>query len=306
MDDVMARNSDRLLLVLEDDFEAAADFAERLPAFLAALPDDWQIAYLGCQHIDSGTRPPDQRCTPGVLRAVAPERTHAMLIHPRFFAELRSIYETTRVHIDWRLREVTKEHRFYAADPPLAAQGENDSLIENQRKEHRDWRIMNVPHFKPTPPAQFDRVVVINLPARTDRRAAFTERLSRSALLSAATVEWFPALSIADVVVPTWWKHKPGYFACRASHLAVWAAAIRDKLQNVLIFEDDAEIHDNFDARLQALASAMPADWYGYQLGGFLWPSHASQRVAAGVQRLSRRRRVALLRAQRQRPAAGV
>ena len=46
----------RSCLVLEDDVYFAADFDNRVAAFLAAMPDDWDMFYLGGQPIRQRTR----------------------------------------------------------------------------------------------------------------------------------------------------------------------------------------------------------------------------------------------------------
>ena len=137
MRQAIAADDGRPVLILEDDFEATPDFAARSQAFMAALPDDWEIAYLGCQHLDAPTP-----AGPGVLRVNGAERTHAMAVHPRAFGFLADLYGDGPHHIDWQLRDIAKHRRFYAADPPLAAQGENTSTIEGSgsgRFGRRDW-----------------------------------------------------------------------------------------------------------------------------------------------------------------------
>ena len=82
----------------------------------------------------------------------------------------------------------------------------------------------------------FDRVAVINLPERTDRRKGVEQELKRLGLpIHAHKVVFFPAVKPADAgAFPT-----RGARGCFESHLAVLRAARADGLSNILILEDD-------------------------------------------------------------------
>ena len=147
---------------------------------------------------------------------------------------------------------------------------------------------MHGPHHDPEiRPPRWDRVIVINLPDRPDRLEAFRRTVRQSKILSGVTIERHAGFTPAEMPCPTWWAAwKPTHYACRAAHLDVWRGAIRDRVRNLLVFEDDARIYANFDARLTAFAANLPADWWGYQLGGFTWRGHGSMPAAPGVLRM--------------------
>jgi GR25 family glycosyltransferase involved in LPS biosynthesis len=116
------------------------------------------------------------------------------------------------------------------------------------------------------------KIVVINLAHRTDRLAAFNAQASKSRILK-GRVQLFKALSPADIVPPKWWQGelpwaRLGSFACLASHLAVWNAAIIQGVPHLLVFEDDAVLSDDFDSLTRAMWAEAPDDWFGYYLGG--------------------------------------
>lgn len=106
----------------------------------------------------------------------------------------------------------------------------------------------------------------------------FMAGVSTSRFLTELGVERFSAFDGTRLAYPTWFvahigskQRQAAYWACRASHLAVWSRAILDGVDNILIFEDDAGITEEFDANLQAFIAELPADYYGYQLGGYRW-----------------------------------
>jgi GR25 family glycosyltransferase involved in LPS biosynthesis len=91
------------------------------------------------------------------------------------------------------------------------------------------------------PTNYFDRIYVINLPERTDRRREVTAALKRIGVSFApGKVELFPAVRPTDAAgFPS-----PGVRGCFLSHLAVLKKASELNLPSVLILEDDVEFAD--------------------------------------------------------------
>lgn len=110
----------------------------------------------------------------------------------------------------------------------------------------------------------FDRVVVISLPRRSDRLAAFQSRLADA--WPGTSCDVFPAVDGEQEKPPAGWQTTPGAWGCARSHEEVMAAALRDGVERLLVFEDDATFGHAFADRLAGLA--LPADCQQFYLGG--------------------------------------
>jgi glycosyl transferase, family 25 len=88
--------------------------------------------------------------------------------------------------------------------------------------------------------ALVDRVYVINLPERSDRRRDLTRRLVRGwgAQLVAERVEFFSAVRPSD---PGGFA-SAGYRGCFESHQAVLDDALARGFERILVLEDDADL----------------------------------------------------------------
>lgn len=112
----------------------------------------------------------------------------------------------------------------------------------------------------------FDRTYVINLPARTDRRAAMIQELKQAGMpLRPGCVEIFPAVRPADAGgFPS-----IGARGCFLSHQAVLQQALADGLKRVLILEDDLSIAKTFQRDQDRLEEQLrSSDW------GFVYFGH--------------------------------
>ncbi len=112
-----------------------------------------------------------------------------------------------------------------------------------------------------TPRDYFDRVYVINVPVRTDRRRAVVRELERAGLpLAAGRVELFPAVCPADAGGFS----TPGSRGCFLSHLEVVRAARAAGARNVLIVEDDLAVAPQFRTDAPALIDRLRAEDWGF------------------------------------------
>lgn len=135
----------------------------------------------------------------------------------------------------------------------------------------------------------WDKVWVINLDASWERFAEFCLGWAKP-----AGVPWqgpwpypqrFPAYTARDAQAPSWYlsgdaknaPHAARYWACRASHLAVWRRSLAAGYGHVLILEDDADPTPEFREGFPRFFESMPDGWMGYWAGFFPW--NAPQRV---------------------------
>lgn len=116
----------------------------------------------------------------------------------------------------------------------------------------------------------FDRISIINLPERTDRRAEMLEELATAGLSpQPGRIEFFPAVKVADAAG----FDNAGYHGCFRSHLSVMQQALAANASNLLVFEDDAAIAKRFKQEEEALVDWLRArEWglifFGHQLEG--------------------------------------
>ena len=89
----------------------------------------------------------------------------------------------------------------------------------------------------------FDRVRIISLPERTDRRKRVTRELERIGLpLAGEHVSFFDAIRVTEAAsFPT-----AGYRGCFLSHATVLREAVRDGVERLLVLEDDVVFHPQF------------------------------------------------------------
>lgn len=112
----------------------------------------------------------------------------------------------------------------------------------------------------------FERIYVVNLPERTDRRKMIVAELERVGLpLTSNRVELFPAIK------PESAGEFPniGARGCFLSHLSILKQARQARLANVLIMEDDLAISPLFQIYQERLIEQVKySDW------GFLYLGH--------------------------------
>jgi len=129
----------------------------------------------------------------------------------------------------------------------------------------------------------FDAAVVINLQRRPELFQRFMAGVRR--------VDWpFPEPIRLDAVdgtlhpPPDWFRCSAGSWGNLKSFLQIFTAAIRDGIESVVIFEDDAVFpHDDFGDRVREFVAAVPDDWDQIYLGG---GHHCRGVLAKDVQKL--------------------
>lgn len=126
-----------------------------------------------------------------------------------------------------------------------------DLLHTATTKVQRESIPMNLNEF-------FPHQVCINLDKRADRweriQSRFVEhRINR--------VVRFPALDGKTLAIPHAWNYSPGAYGCLRSHLAVVEQARENAQPSVLIFEDDAVLAPEFNAKFADYVTQLPGDW---------------------------------------------
>ena len=114
----------------------------------------------------------------------------------------------------------------------------------------------------------FDRIVVISLPERNDRRKRLVQNLEDCQLASPGDLTWLDAVEGRKATLPDWWKAGAGAWGCRFSQLQAIQEGQRDGLENILILEDDAVFHPRTREWLADIMEVLPADWGQLFLGG--------------------------------------
>ena len=125
--------------------------------------------------------------------------------------------------------------------------------------------------MKPTFNEVFEKVIVINLAKRPDRMAQIKAQLDAHKI----TFERFEAIDGQELGIT-------GVQACALSHRGV-IEQYKDA-GNVFIFEDDAELNEDFEQLWDVFIANLPDDWQMVYLGcnKIDW-----QPIAKGVARLS-------------------
>ena len=157
----------RSLLVLEDDAYPVANFSPLCESFLKNVPDDWDGLMLGAEHLL-----PPQVISPGVVRCVASNRSHAYAVRGRFMGVLLHFWRnTTNDHCDLIISSLMRQFKLYAPEPLLIGQDAGHSDVTGRK----EWLRFLAPSQKEQI-AETDRrhrieKLVVRVPAQ--RAAAF-------------------------------------------------------------------------------------------------------------------------------------
>lgn len=147
----------------------------------------------------------------------------------------------------------------------------------------------------------FEKVFIINLKRRTDRRQNMIERIGRAGLrcpvefVEAVDAKelppdpgdaYRPYLQWEDPGSDNEWYQRPlkmGEIGCSLSHYRVWQQIQREKIERALILEDDAILSENFLSQCQLLHKEIPADWELLYLYRFRLPITLDQNISERV-----------------------
>ncbi|MBK1815107.1 glycosyltransferase family 25 protein [Luteolibacter yonseiensis] len=114
----------------------------------------------------------------------------------------------------------------------------------------------------------FERIFVINLPYKEERRARLTSHLAELGLAEPEDITWVRAVSGEKCPAPAYFQAGNGAWGCLHSHLRIVQDAIMDGLGNYLVLEDDVVFHEDSMRCLARFWEELPADWGQIYLGG--------------------------------------
>lgn len=114
----------------------------------------------------------------------------------------------------------------------------------------------------------FDRVHVINLPYKEERRERLSAHLAEIGIADPDKIHWERAISGDKCWAPAYFLAGNGPWGCLQSHLRIVQDAIMDGISNYLVLEDDAVFHPRAPEMLARLMRDLPDDWGQLYLGG--------------------------------------
>jgi hypothetical protein len=114
----------------------------------------------------------------------------------------------------------------------------------------------------------FERIVVISLPQRDDRRSRLSEELLVSKLAEPLSIRWERAISGKICPPPNYFRAGPGAWGCLQSHIRVVQDAMMDGVSSLLVLEDDLAIHAKAPEIVRRFFQELPDDWDQIYLGG--------------------------------------
>lgn len=113
----------------------------------------------------------------------------------------------------------------------------------------------------------FERVVIISLRRREDRKKRL-EKLIKSSKWPFGKPVWFDAVDGDLVPVTGGWAAGGGAWGCKRSWCRVLEEALNDKLQSILVLEDDAIWRGDFASQVDDFLKKVPANWECLFFGG--------------------------------------
>ena len=115
-------------LILEDDVDISADFADRWASVRSHVPADWDVVYFGVG------KPTGVPVAPGVLRAIKKEEsgntgTYAYLVRHGAIPAILKKLDFMSSPIDKQYYKMFTDLKVYILEPPLVAPGTFESSI---------------------------------------------------------------------------------------------------------------------------------------------------------------------------------
>ncbi|MBI1247503.1 hypothetical protein GC197_06600 [bacterium] len=112
----------------------------------------------------------------------------------------------------------------------------------------------------------FPYTFVVNLPSRDDRWNAFVDRMKGR--WPFGELIRFPAINGTLAAPPSWWKAGNGAWGCYRSHYRILEDCLTNKINRVMIMEDDAFLTEGFEDACAKFFQNLPQNWGIVYLGG--------------------------------------
>ena len=112
----------------------------------------------------------------------------------------------------------------------------------------------------------FERAYCVNLARRPDRWQAFQDRFPSD--WPFREVQRVNAVDGRTCKPPGWWSQGGGAWGCYRTHLRLIEQCLNDKIESVLLLEDDALFMEGFASRVREFLAHVPEDWGMLYLGG--------------------------------------
>jgi glycosyl transferase family 25 len=142
-------NSIPYALVLEDDITFIDDFNNLFQQYLEEVPEDWDMIYLGGNHVGELTQVSEH-----VFKTTKTYTTHAYLIKNTVYDEVIRLHGQGKKQVDVYYAEIHEKYNCYVIRPHLAWQRESYSDIQGANVEYKFLR--DVPHYYQDVPGWFD------------------------------------------------------------------------------------------------------------------------------------------------------
>lgn len=123
------------IAVFEDDVTFVPDFAERFAEFMEKVPSDWDMIFLGGQHMQQ----PDDLDN-GVLLCNQVHRTHAYIVRGECLKELYGLWAAVPGHVDHVWGKHQRSWNVYAPSTWLCGQSASKSDINGRELPERYWQ----------------------------------------------------------------------------------------------------------------------------------------------------------------------
>ena len=143
------------VLILEDDAVFCEDFSRRTIAALEKVPEDWELLYLGGQHLRQKEHPPQPVNADGsVAIPFNVNRTHAYAVRgaglQKVYRHLKSANWNRAHHIDHHLGALveTGAIKTYSLNPWLIGQAAGPSNIGKRMRGEHFWQLESPPPAK--------------------------------------------------------------------------------------------------------------------------------------------------------------